>query len=120
MLFSTSGMLSNFLIRYPEYLNILTIKSSESQYSSQDVMINSLRGLVEAESSYEEKLNALRHFKHVETLKLCLRDIGHEIDPVYVGKHLSMIASAVVKVALELAISETKFNIGSRVNLKKC
>ncbi len=119
MLFSTSGMLSNFLIRYPEYLNILTIKSSESQYSSQDVMINSLRGLVEAESSYEEKLNALRHFKHVETLKLCLRDIGHEIDPVYVGKHLSMIASAVVKVALELAISETKFNIGSRVNLKK-
>ncbi len=119
MLFSTSGMLSNFLIRYPEYLNVLTIKSSESQYSSEDQMLKYLRSLVDAEKDYEGKLNALRHFKHVETLKLCLRDLSHEVDPVYVGRHLSMIAAAVVKVAMDIAIGEVRSSVRSRAGLKK-
>lgn len=119
MLFSTSGMLSNFLIRYPEYLNILTIKSSESQYDSEEEMLKHLRSMIGAEKDYEDKLNALRHFKHAETLKLCLRDLSHEAGSVHVGRYLSMIASAVVKAALDMALREVKAAVGSRVSLNR-
>jgi len=42
-------------------------------------------------------------FRHVETLKICLRDLNGEVDPFYVGKYLSMIAEAVLEVGLQLA-----------------
>ena len=116
---STSGALSTFLIRYPEYLDILTLKSSRKEFSSEDEMLNELKGLVEAEKDYEGKLNALRHFKHVETLKLCFRDLNREVSSVYVGKYLSMIASAILKISLDIAAKETKRNFKTKTNLRK-
>ena len=118
-LFSTSGVLSTFLIRHPEYLDILTLKSSRKEYSSEDEMLNDLRTQVKAEKDYEGKLDILRHFKHVETLKLCLRDLNREVGSVYVGKYLSMIASSVLQISLDLAVMETTRHFKTKANLKK-
>jgi len=117
--FSTSGVLSNFLIRHPEYLDVLTQRYAQSEYSGIDEMTDILRGLVDSEEDYEGKLNALRHFKHVETLKLCLRDLNREVDSVFVAKYLTLIANSVLRVALELAISETKHKYKKRSGLNK-
>ena len=119
LFFSTSGVLSNFLIRHPEYLDVLTQRYSQSDYSETGEMTKALRELVNEEDDYEGKLNALRHFKHVETLKLCLRDLNREVGTVFVANYLSMIASSVLKVALELAISETKTKFKKRSALNK-
>lgn len=116
-LFSTSGVLSNFLIKHPEYLDILTLKDVRTEYTKVDQMIDRLNEAVDDEKDYEDKLDALRHFKHVETLKLCLRDLNNEVDTVYVGKYLSMLAKAVLNVGFKLAISVTK-NRKKKTNLK--
>ena len=86
MFFSTSGVLSNFLIRHPEYLDVLTQRYAQSDYSETGEMTKVLKELLDEEEDYEGKLNALRHFKHVETLKLCLRDLNREVDTVFVSQ----------------------------------
>lgn len=102
-LFSTSGYLSNFLIRHPEYLDVITLRSVRTEFSSKDEMIRELRSALSGESDYGDKLDAIRKFRHVETLKICLRDLNGEVDPFYVGWYLSLVAEAVLEVGLELA-----------------
>jgi len=101
-LFSTSVYLSNFLIRHPEYLDVLTIKGTRD-FASKEEMVEELKRIINEEREYEGKLNVIRRFKHVETLKLCLADLNREVDPVYVGNYLSMIAEAILEVGLALA-----------------
>jgi len=117
--FSTSGVLSTFLIRHPEYLDVLTQRYSQSEYKNDDETIGVLKEIVSNEEDYEGKLYALRHFKFVETLKLCLRDINREVDSVFVGNYLSMIAVSVLNVALELAINQTKLKFKKKKGLNK-
>ncbi len=102
-LFSTSGYLSNFLIRHPEYLDVITLRDVRAEFGSKEEMLAQLEAAVGQESDYEDKLDALRKFRHVETLKICLRDLNREVDPFYVGKYLSIVAEAVLEVGLDLA-----------------
>ena len=102
-LFSTSGYLSNFLIRHPEYLDVITLRDVRTEFDSKKEMLEDLRQSILDAKDYEDKLDAIRKFKHVETLKICLRDLNDEVDPFYVGKYLSMIAEAVLEVGLGLA-----------------
>jgi glutamate-ammonia-ligase adenylyltransferase len=102
-LFSTSGYLSGFLIRHPEYLDAITLRSVRAEFASKDEMLRELEGAVVGESDYGDKLDAIRRFRHVETLKICLRDLNREVDPFYVGWYLSLVAEAVLEVGLGLA-----------------
>jgi glutamate-ammonia-ligase adenylyltransferase len=102
-LFSASGYLSNFLITHPEYLDVITLKSLRREHSSKEEMIAELEESLGAEPDYEKKLNAIRRFKHVETIKLCLRDLNKEVDPFYVGEHLTRLADAILEVGLRVA-----------------
>lgn len=102
-LFSTSGYLSNFLIRHPEYLDVITLRDVRAEFGSKEEMLAELEGALAQESDYEGKLDALRRFRHVETLKICLRDLNREVDPFYVGKYLSVVAEAVLEAGLGLA-----------------
>ena len=102
-LFSTSGFLSNFLIRHPAYLDVITLKDSRREYETQEEMTEELGNLVQIEESYEGKLDAIRRFKNAETLKLCLRDLNDEVDSLYVGRCLTRIAEASLEIATRLA-----------------
>lgn len=109
-LFSTSGYLSNFLIRHPEYLDVITLRDVRTEYASKKEMLESLEQSMEEAEDEEDKLNAIRKFRHVETLKICLRDLNGEVDPFYVGKYLSMVAEAVLEVGLDLAFEIVRRN----------
>jgi len=102
-LFATSGYLSSFFIRHPEYLDVLTLKDVWKEFGSKEEMVEELKRILDEEEEYEGKLDAIRRFKHVETLKLCLRDLNREVDPAYVGNYLSMLAEAVMEVGLLIA-----------------
>jgi len=106
-LFSTSGMLSNFLTRHPEYLDILTLKDARIEFYTKQQMLDELKSSVDAEEEYEDKLDVIRRFRNVETLKVCLRDLNEEIDSVYVGNYLSMLAQAILEMGLRLALDAT-------------
>lgn len=102
-LFSTSGFLSHFLIRHPEYLDVVTLRDSRREYETSGEMFEELKSLIDQEDSYEGKLDAIRRFKNAETLKLCLRDLNGEVDSVYVGVYLTMIAEASMEIAIQMA-----------------
>ena len=118
-LFSRSGMLSNFLIRHPEYLDSIILKDVTRFYDSKDALAAALTEVVSDEEFFEDKLNALRSFKHIESLKLCFRELSEELDPIYVGKYLSMVADVVMDSSLELAKDSLKCSPGKRKLLDK-
>ena len=107
-LFSTSAYLSAFLIKHPEYLDILTLRSVWKDYKSSEEMMAELSDTVKKEPDFEGKLDSLRRFKHVETLKLSMMYLNGELEPGYLGNYISMIADAVVNVGLEVALKEMK------------
>ena len=102
-LFSRSGELSSFLIKHPEYLDAIILKDVTQMHDSKEAMTRVLSETVSGEEFLEDKLNALRNFKHVESLKLCFRELSEEMDPVYAGNYLSMVADVVMDASLELA-----------------
>ncbi|MCC6713196.1 MAG: bifunctional [glutamate--ammonia ligase]-adenylyl-L-tyrosine phosphorylase/[glutamate--ammonia-ligase] adenylyltransferase [Candidatus Dadabacteria bacterium] len=102
-LFSTSGYLSNFLIRHPEYMDVITLRDVRTEYSSKGEMLAQIRQSLAEEDDYGSQLDVLRRFRHVETLKICLRDLNGEVGPFYVGKYLSMVAEAVLEAGLDIA-----------------
>ena len=102
-LFSRSGELSSFLIKHPEYLDAIILKDVTQMHDSKETMTRVLSETVSGEEFLEDKLNALRNFKHVESLKLCFRELSEEMDPVYAGNYLSMVADVVMDASLELA-----------------
>lgn len=107
-LFSRGGMLSNFLIRHPEYLDSIILKDVTQFYDSKDPMAQALEEAVSEEEFFEDKLNALRSFKHIESLKLCFKELSEDLEPIYVGKYLSMVADVVMDSSLELAKGSLK------------
>lgn len=107
-LFSRGGMLSNFLIRHPEYLDSIILKDVTQFYDSKDAMAQVLGEAVSEEEFFEDKLNALRSFKHIESLKLCFKELSEDLEPIYVGKYLSMVADVVMDSSLELAKDSLK------------
>lgn len=102
-LFSRSGELSSFLIKHPEYLDAIILKDVTQMLDSKENMTRVLSEAVSGEEFLEDKLNALRNFKHVESLKLCFRELSGEMDPVYAGNYLSMVADVVMDASLGLA-----------------
>jgi len=102
-LFATSRYLSSFLIRHPEYLDLLTLKDVRKEFGSKEEMIEELKRVMSEEEEFEGKLDALRRFKHVETLKLCLRDLHREVESFYVGNYLSKLAESMMEAGLSLA-----------------
>ncbi len=113
-LFSTSGFLSTFLIRHPEYLDVVTLKDSRTEYETKEEMVEELNSLILEEDSYEGKLNAIRRFKNTETLKLCLRDLNDEVDALYVGRCLTRIAEASLENGIRLAYEAVGTNSRKR------
>lgn len=118
-LFARSGFLSNFLIKYPEYLDAIILKDVRKEYESKEDMIEALRNDVDSEDNFEDKLNALRRFKNVESLKLCFRDLNEEIGAEYVGKYLSFIAKSIMEVGLDLAKDSMKASKSRKAKLNK-
>ncbi len=102
-LFSRSGMLSDFLIRHPEYLDSVILKDVAGFYDSKESMDAALREELRSQEFFEDRLDALRSFKNIESLKLCFRELSGDIDPLHVGRYLSMVADVVMDSSLEMA-----------------
>ena len=116
--FSRKGMLSDFLIRHPEYLDSVILKDVAGFYDSKESMDAALREEVHSQEFFEDKLNALRSFKHTESLKLCFRELSGDLDPLYVGKYLSMVADVVMDSSLEMAREDLRVSPEKKELLK--
>lgn len=92
----------SFLVHNPYYISYSALKTG-GELSSKSDIVRSLAATVERGASEEEKLESLRHFKHIETLKLCVAEFRKTADFESIGKYLSLLASVLIETALAMA-----------------
>lgn len=92
----------SFLIHNPYYISSSALKTG-GELSSKSEIVKLLAKTVSRHGSEEEKLESLRHFKHIETLKLCVAEFQKKTDFESIGKYLSLLAAVLVETALAMA-----------------
>lgn len=93
---------SSFLAHNPYYINSVALKSS-GKLGDKDEIVRSLSKSMAQQRDYEQKLETLRHFKHIETLKLYVAEFEKKTDFLRTGGYLSLLACIVLESALEMA-----------------
>ncbi len=101
-LMSCDSPTSEFLIHNPYYINSVALKSAEGLGNKSEI-VRSLGKTVAQQRSYEDKLEAVRHFKQTETLKLCVAEFQKKTDFTHTGGYLSLLAGTVLEVGLDMA-----------------
>ena len=92
----------SFLTHNPYYISHSALKTG-GELSSKSDIVKSLAKTVAKSGTEEEKLESLRHFKHIETLKLCVAEFRKQTDFESIGKYLSLLAAVLVETALAMA-----------------
>ena len=104
---SHSRFLTEILVRNPQFLSqVLAGTDSLSKSPDQRSLRASMRREMEKAPSTEDRLNALRRAQRRELLRLGAVEVLGAKDVREVGRELSNLADAVLKVVLELAMGE--------------
>ncbi|MEM7828528.1 MAG: bifunctional [glutamate--ammonia ligase]-adenylyl-L-tyrosine phosphorylase/[glutamate--ammonia-ligase] adenylyltransferase, partial [Candidatus Aenigmatarchaeota archaeon] len=102
-LFGTSDFLSNSLINRPEILDSLLLYGSARIQKQKDEIRYELECALEGVDDYEEILEVIRQFRHVEVLRVGINDIAGELSLEEVTAQLSDIADVCVEKAMEIS-----------------
>ncbi|MBN1142126.1 MAG: bifunctional [glutamate--ammonia ligase]-adenylyl-L-tyrosine phosphorylase/[glutamate--ammonia-ligase] adenylyltransferase [Deltaproteobacteria bacterium] len=105
-LFSTSALLSRFFIEDPGALDALAASAFASFWKKRETLALELVGVIGNCASYEEKLDALRRFRHEEFLRIALNDIQGQAPQEQVASQLSDLADACLEQAVVIARQE--------------
>jgi len=100
-IFSISQYLSDLLITDPESFDLLHL--SDGRPVARQVLINDLVAEVDALDHDQAVLQALRRFKHRETLRISYGDIVREQSLQTVTAQISYLADAILEAALRFA-----------------
>lgn len=115
-LFSTSRLLSRFFIEDPAALDALASSAFASFHKERTVLARELAAAIANCSAYEEKLDALRRFRHEEFLRIALNDMQGQACQEEVSEQLTDLAD----VCLEEAASMARDELAPRYGLPFC
>ncbi len=101
-LMSCDSQTSAFLVHNPYYINSVALKSA-GDIGTKSEIVDSLKKTMAQQRSYEDKLETLRHFKHMETLKLCVAEFEKKTDFTRTGQYLSLLAGIILETGLNMA-----------------
>ncbi len=113
--FSTSQVLSDALVRNPEYLEVLADPAERDAPRSRERLLAEVRHDVFVFDEEAERMNALRRFQRREMLRIGARDIVGLADLGTTTGALSALAAACVEVALEAVLAELTTRYGAPV-----
>jgi [glutamine synthetase] adenylyltransferase / [glutamine synthetase]-adenylyl-L-tyrosine phosphorylase len=105
-LFSTSQFLSRFFIKDPSILDALASSAYAILFKNHETMNEELSELLKKASDYEDKLHALRRFRHEEFLRIALNDIQNKMLQEDVAAQLSCLADVCLEEAMSIAREE--------------
>jgi glutamate-ammonia-ligase adenylyltransferase len=105
-LFSASQFLSDILIRNPEFLDFITDPRHIHSGYSKDSIAKELKELSDSLQDHTEWLNAIRHLRHREILRIGTRDICLHLPIQEIISDLSVLAEAFIQCALDRAWEE--------------
>jgi len=111
-LFGSSRFLSGFLLRHPELLDTFLRNDLSVLYKTKSDLRKELAEELSACDGYEQELDALRRFKHLETLRIGIHDMSGILSLEEGMVQLSALAEALVTHALLLARREIRRRFG--------
>jgi glutamate-ammonia-ligase adenylyltransferase len=103
-LMSASPWAAQYLTQHPILLDELL--DTRSLYDTPDwtALAAALRlELSDAEGDVEKQMDLLRHFKHVQTIRLLAQDLAGTLPLEKLSDHLSDLASTILKIVVDLA-----------------
>ncbi len=112
-LFSISNYLSNLLIRHPEAMEVLLGGDVMERCVLKEAYVRQLMEELEYRSPDASVLDILRRFKHMEEMKIGLRDILTKPDILQTEHSLSHLADACLEAAYTLAWVELVQTFGT-------
>ena len=100
-----SPWLSRYLSRYPLLLDeLMDVRSLYAPPSREDLAAELAEGLAQIdEDDHEQAMETLRHFKHINVLRVVAADVSGVLPLMKVSDHLSWIAEVVLEQALHQA-----------------
>jgi len=114
--FSMSSYLSNLLVRHPDTIEVLIGEDLMHPEPPSEILFRTLMQGMKKISSSPERMDLLRRFKHLEEMKIGLRDILMDTDLLETSQALSRLADACLETAYTLAMEELVKTYGSPQN----
>jgi [glutamine synthetase] adenylyltransferase / [glutamine synthetase]-adenylyl-L-tyrosine phosphorylase len=114
-LFGSSRFLSGFLLRHPELLDTFLRNDLSVLYKSKSDLRKELAEELAACDGFEQELDALRRFKHLETLRIGIHDMSGVLSLEEGMVQLSALAEALLMHAVTLARREVRRRFGRPV-----
>lgn len=111
-LFGTSEFLSTLLVQRPELLDALLAPDAHPPLKASGAMAADLAAALAAAPDYEQRLAALRRFRHLEVLRIGLADVAGALDTFEVTVQLTALAETCLRAALEIAEGELARRFG--------
>ena len=102
-LFGTSEFLANLLIQRPELLDALLVPDANPPVKAKEAMARDLARILADAGDYEEQLDALRRFRHLEVLRIGLADVAGALDTFEVTAQMTALAETCLEAAIDLA-----------------
>jgi len=110
-MFATLGAVSEELMQtlltHPEFLDMLMSPAVMATEKSLTAMLDELRERVAGVKEFEDKLLALRRYRHREMLRIGVRDLMSLADIITIHREIARLAECCVRVALEI-VSEQR------------
>ncbi len=111
-LFGGSRFLSGFLLRHPELLDTFLRNDLSVLYKTKSELRRELGEELAACDGFEQELDALRRFKHLETLRIGIHDMGGVLSLEEGMVQLSALAEALLTHSVILARREVRRRFG--------
>ena len=105
-LFGMSEFLSKIFIGHPELLDSMVSRTYATSFKEREVMANDLAALLDQAEDFEERLDALRRFRHEEFLRIGMNDIYGKMGQTEIATQLTNLADVCLIAAHRLARQE--------------
>lgn len=118
ILFGSSGMLSQILVRRPDLVDVLTNMDSIYRYKQADKIQEDLDRVLKNSADFDSKSMVLRRMKQAEELRIGVRYLIKEADLAGTLEDLSNLADVFLETVYRIACEELEKKLGYR-NLSK-
>lgn len=114
ILFGSSGMLSQILVRRPDLVDVLTDMDSIYRYKQADKIQEDLERALKNSTDFDSKSMVLRRVKQAEELRIGVRYVIKEADLAGTLEDLSNLADVFLETVYRIACEELEKKLGNR------
>src|SRR3989337_2913858 len=107
-IFGFSAFLSNALIERPENMDLLFSEEMAKPKKEKEEFSRELEGVIPSAGDYEERLDALRHYRNQEVFRVAFNDIRENLSPGEVSAQLTSLAEAFLEVSYKTALGDLR------------